>query len=89
MTNIFGEYIKSLRKDKSIRQAAKDIGVSHTYLDSLEKGYDPRTDKVRSPSIMMIYKIAKYYSVSEYDLFDMIIADEEDEECTHQQKSDK
>lgn len=89
MTNIFGEYIKSLRKDKSIRQAAKDIGVSHTYLDSLEKGYDPRTDKVRSPSIMMVYKIAKYYSVSEYDLFDMIIADEEDEECTHQQKSDK
>lgn len=86
MTNIFGEYIKSLRKDKSIRQAAKDIGVSHTYLDSLEKGYDPRTDKVRSPSIMMVYKIAKYYSVSEYDLFDMVIADEEDEECTHHQK---
>lgn len=78
MSNVFGGYIKSLRSDKSIRQAAKDIGVSHTYLDSLEKGYDPRTDKVRSPSIMTVYKIAKYYGVSEYDLFDMVIADEED-----------
>lgn len=75
---MLGDYLKTLRGNKSIRQAAKDIGVSHTYLDSLEKGYDPRTDKVRSPSIMTVYKIAKYYGVSEYDLFDMVIADEEE-----------
>ena len=75
---MLGEYLKNLRGNKSIRQAAKDIGVSHTYLDSLEKGYDPRTDKVRSPSIMTVYKIAKYYGVSEYDLFDMVVAEEEE-----------
>ena len=75
---MLGEYLKTLRGNKSIREAAKDIGVSHTYLDSLEKGYDPRTDKVRSPSIITVYKIAKYYGVSEYDLFDMVIADKEE-----------
>ena len=75
---MLGDYLKTLRGNKSIREAARGIGISHTYLDSLEKGYDPRIDKVRSPSIMTVYKIAKYYGVSEYDLFDMVIADEEE-----------
>lgn len=61
--NTFGNYIKQLRCDTSTRQAAKDIGVSHTYLDSLEKGYDMRTNSKRSPSVVTVYKIAKYYNV--------------------------
>lgn len=56
-----GKYLISLRKDRSVRQAAKEIGISNTYLDSLEKGYDFRTGKVRTPSVMTVYLLAKYY----------------------------
>lgn len=73
--NLFGEYIKQLRGDTSIRQAAKCIGVSHTYLDSLEKGYDMRTNSKRSPSVVTVYKIAKHYNVSLNELCEMIIQD--------------
>ena len=73
--NTFGNYIKQLRGETSTRQAAKDIGVSHTYLDSLEKGYDMRTNSKRSPSVVTVYKIAKYYNVELERLCDMIIND--------------
>ncbi|WP_223588264.1 helix-turn-helix domain-containing protein [Neobacillus bataviensis] len=33
--NEFGEYLKALRGNKSIREAAEGIGVSHTYLTTL------------------------------------------------------
>ena len=70
-----GKYLTSLRKDKSIRQAAKEIWISHTYLDSLEKGYDFRTGKVRTPSVTTIYLLAKYYRVPMQLLFDLSIKD--------------
>lgn len=73
--NIFGCYIKQLRGDTSIRQAAKDIGVSHTYLDSLEKGYDMRSNRKRSPSVVTVYKIAKHYNVDIERLCEMVITD--------------
>lgn len=73
--NTFGNYIKQLRGDTSIRQASKHIGVSHTYLDSLEKGYDMRTNSKRSPSVLTVYKVARYYNVDFNQLCDMIIND--------------
>lgn len=73
--NTFGNYIKQLRGDTSIRQASKDIGVSHTYLDSLEKGYDMRTNSKRSPSVLTVYKVTRYYNVDFKQLCDMIIND--------------
>lgn len=45
--NDFGKKLKELRGDQSIREASRNIGISHTYLDSLEKGIDPRTGKER------------------------------------------
>ncbi|WP_142351363.1 MULTISPECIES: helix-turn-helix transcriptional regulator [unclassified Staphylococcus] len=74
-----GRYLISLRKNKSVRQAAKEIGISHTYLDSLEKGYDFRTGKVRTPSVMTVYLLAKYYRVPMQLLFDLSIKDIERE----------
>ena len=74
-TNTFGKYIKQLRGDKSIRCAAKDIGISHTYLDTLEKGIDKRTNSVISPSVVTVNKVANYYNVSFNDLCDMILND--------------
>jgi len=66
--NEFGNKIKQLRGKESLRQAAKNIGISHTYLDSLEKGYDPRTNKERKPTIEVIRKIADYYKIDFFEL---------------------
>lgn len=73
--NTFGNYIKQLRGDKSIRQAAKNKGISHTYLDSLEKGYDMRTNDKRSPSVLTVYKIARNYNSDFDQLCGMVLND--------------
>lgn len=63
--NELGKYLKQLReeKKKSIRKASEEIGISHTYLDSLEKGYDPRTNKERKPTPDILKKAAAYYDI--------------------------
>lgn len=66
--NEFGEKIKELRGNQSLREAAKNIGISHTYLDSLEKGFDPRSGKERKPTSEIIGKLANYYNYSYFDL---------------------
>ncbi|EGQ1774945.1 helix-turn-helix transcriptional regulator, partial [Staphylococcus pseudintermedius] len=66
--NEFGKKIRELRGKRSLREASKNIGISHTYLDSLEKGYDFRTGKERKPTIEVINKISKYYK---YDFFEL------------------
>ncbi|UXS60504.1 helix-turn-helix domain-containing protein [Staphylococcus ureilyticus] len=66
--NDFSQKIKELRGDKSIRKAARGIGISHTYLDSLEKGYDARSGKERKPTVDVINKISKYYN---FDFFEL------------------
>ncbi|AVO01732.1 hypothetical protein A9958_04645 [Staphylococcus simulans] len=66
--NEFGEKLKELRGKKSIREASRGIGISHTYLDSLEKGFDPRTGKERKPTVEVIYKLSQYYNVDFFDL---------------------
>ena len=43
--NALGKAIRKARGDLSLRDYAKKIGISHTHLDSIEKGYDPRTGK--------------------------------------------
>lgn len=60
----FGKYLKKLRGKDSIRETAKKVGISHTYLSTLEKGYDPRTNKERKPSIDILRKLSKFYDVN-------------------------
>lgn len=70
--NELGDYLKKLRKGKSlsIRKASEGIGISHTYLDSLEKGYDPRTKKERKPTPEVLQKLSDFYEVNyEYLLY--------------------
>lgn len=44
MDNIkLGERVRAARGELSLREFAKKCGISHTHLDSIEKGYDPRT----------------------------------------------
>ncbi|WP_328053918.1 hypothetical protein [Bacillus paramycoides] len=38
-----GLYLKKLRGKRSLRELAKATGISHTYLSTLEKGFDPRS----------------------------------------------
>src|SRR5699024_4707368 len=63
-----GETLKKLRGDESIRSAAENIGISHAYLSTLEKGYDPRTKKERKPTPEILKKIASYYDVPYFTL---------------------
>lgn len=69
----FGNYLIHLRGDIPLREAAKGIGISHTYLDKLEKEYDPRTGNKCIPSVITIYQISNYYNVSTQALFGICI----------------
>lgn len=59
--NEFGNFLKEIREQKelSVRKASEKIGISHTYLDSLEKGFDPRTKKERKPTPEVLKKLSK------------------------------
>ena len=62
--------IEDLRKEKGIRQDefAKHLGVSRQTISSLENGR-------YNPSILLAYKIAKYFECSIEEVF---LFDEED-----------
>ena len=62
--------IEKIRKEKGIRQdeLAKIMGVSRQTISSLENGR-------YNPSIMLAYKIARYFEMTIEDVF---IFDEED-----------
>lgn len=60
-----GKRLKEARdaRNLSLREAAKLIGVSHSYLDTLEKGRDPRTGNPVNPSVETLVQISKGYSI--------------------------
>jgi transcriptional regulator with XRE-family HTH domain len=55
-----GEYVKRKRKeyDMSLREFAEKCDISHSYLNIIEKGADPRTGKPISPTLEIVEKIA-------------------------------
>lgn len=59
MNNNLGTYIRSKRGDSSLREFARRCDMSHTHLDSIEKGYDPRTKKSLSLSLETLTKLAR------------------------------
>ncbi|MFC4714058.1 helix-turn-helix domain-containing protein [Planococcus dechangensis] len=71
--NELSKYLKELRKtkEKSIRKAAEEAKISHTYLSTLEKGYDPRTNNVRKPTPEILRKLSYYYDVPFIKLMDL------------------
>ncbi|HZG72782.1 MAG TPA: helix-turn-helix transcriptional regulator [Chondromyces sp.] len=66
----FGLYLRELRGKRSLRELAKATGISHTYLSTLEKGYDPRTNKPRKPSYDTIQKLAAALGVHPYEMLE-------------------
>ena len=53
--------LKKLRSDEPLRDAAARIGISHTYLNILEKGVDPRSGSAVKPSAETLQKLARAY----------------------------
>jgi transcriptional regulator with XRE-family HTH domain len=66
----FGLYLKKLRGNRSLRELSKATGISHTYLSTLEKGIDPRTNKPRKPTHDTINKLATALEVDRWEMLE-------------------
>ena len=66
----FAQILKEKRADMnlSLRSAAELIGISHTYLDKLEKGFDSRTGVCNKPTPDTLKLISDTYDISYIDL---------------------
>jgi transcriptional regulator with XRE-family HTH domain len=60
MKNELGRFLeqKQIELDLALRPFAEKLGLSHSYLDSLMKGFNPKTRKPVSPTIETLEKIA-------------------------------
>ena len=59
-SNSLSEFIRVTRGDMSLRDFAKKCGnISHTQIDSIEKGIDSRTGKPVCPTVETLFKISK------------------------------
>ena len=54
-----GAIVRKLRGNYSLREFAKKCDVSHTAIDTIEKGVDFRTGKSVQPKLATLEKIAK------------------------------
>lgn len=66
--NYIGEYIRKYRDGMSLRDFADKCGISHTHLDSIEKGVDPRTGKPVKVTVETLKKIATAMNMTINDL---------------------
>lgn len=88
MDNKLGHFIREKRGDESLRNLAKRCGVSHTLIDTLEKGYDPRTNKPARPTVDSLKKVAIGLGVNVLDLL-LLAVDEDPTEFTFPYGSQK
>ena len=68
--NKLGDLIKNRRKllGLSLRDAAVEMDISHSYLNILEKGEDPNTKVQTSPTILTFMKLSVFLGISLPDL---------------------
>ncbi|MGE7999714.1 helix-turn-helix domain-containing protein [Lysinibacillus sp. NPDC093190] len=66
-----GELLKELRGDEGLRDAAKRMEITYSYLSMLEKGTDWRTGKPLKPTPETLHQIANAYK---YDYMKLIEA---------------
>ncbi len=79
MSNYLGDFIKSKRGNKSLREYANLIGISHSHLDSIEKGFDSKTGKPVNLSLAVLNKLAKALDVN--DLLLIYLAKIDNKQC--------
>lgn len=77
-----GDILRRIRTERnlSLREAAGRIGVSHTYLNALEKGVNPQTGKSVNPSAKTLRKVSEAYGISLDELLSKGDRAETDEE---------
>lgn len=75
MNNALGEYVNQYRTENnlSLRDFAKLAEISHTHIDSIEKGIDYRTGKPVRITNETIQKLAKALHADESYLFELSI----------------
>lgn len=73
MMNKLNELLKSKRKEMklSLRDASKLIGISHSYLSTLEKGIDPRSNTPIKPTPSTLKLISEAYNISYTKLMEL------------------
>lgn len=83
------DLLRRLRKDfnMSLRDVQEATGLSHTYLSTLEKGYDPRTKKKRNPSPAVLQTLARFYRVK-YDELMQLAGYLEADDCLSSQEKE-
>lgn len=69
-----GDLIRKYRQenDLSLRDFAKKAGLSHSYVSSLENGFDPRSGKEVIPTIETLKKVANAMNMELDDLLAQI-----------------
>ncbi|HDX9707811.1 TPA: helix-turn-helix domain-containing protein [Bacillus thuringiensis] len=72
MKRTLGTIIKNYRLTNklSLREFARKCDVSHTYIDKLEKGFDPRSGKPIEPTLLVIEKISSAMNKSNKTLLE-------------------
>lgn len=61
MENKLGDFLQTYRKEHnlSLRDFAEKSGISHSYLNRLENGYDVRSGKPVTPTVEILQQIAR------------------------------
>ncbi len=65
-TALFGAYIRTLREARgwSLRELAGKAEISHTTVDNIEKGYDPRTGRNTNITLDTLTRLGRALSIS-------------------------
>jgi transcriptional regulator with XRE-family HTH domain len=63
-----GEYLRKIRGDMPLREAAKRSGLSHSYISSVENDKHPTTKAPVKPSPDSLKRLAKAYGHSYEEL---------------------
>lgn len=83
MSDIYG-MLKKIREEKglSLREVAKRSGLSHSYINSLEKGEHPNTKAPINPTPDILKRLAAAYNYDYIDLMEaagyVVVEDEKD-----------
>lgn len=81
MNNRLGDFIKNYRVEHglSLREMGKRTDISHTHIDSIERGSDPRTGKQVKITNETLTKLSRALHVDPTYLFELSL----DSEATH------
>jgi len=66
-----GELLKELRGDEALRDAAKRMDITHSYLAMLERGKDRRTGNPIKPTPETLQRIANAYKCDYVKLIEL------------------